>query len=333
MNLGKKLINHPDQVVEDGLAGLLRANGHLLKKSDLDPRAVVRTELEPNTVGTVIGGGSGHEPAFVGFVGDGMADGVAIGNIFASPSPYPIQAAIQEVDQGQGVLLLYGNYSGDCMNFSMAAELAGLEGHEVKELIVHDDVASAPRGQEEKRRGIAGEFFMYKVAGAKAKSGAPLTEVFDTVNKANDWVRTIGVALSPCSLPQTGKPNFSIGENEMEIGMGVHGEPGSERTKVKSAKETANLLVETLCEDFQYDGTEVAVLVNGLGSTSLIELYIVYDNVAAELGKRNITIHKSFVGEYITSQEMAGCSLTLLKLDNELKELIDAPAETACFKL
>jgi dihydroxyacetone kinase-like protein len=333
MNMGKKLINDPDRVVEDSLSGLLRANAHLLRQCESDPRAVVRRKLDPNTVGVVIGGGSGHEPAFIGYVGDGMADGVAIGNIFASPSPYPILTAMQEVDQGKGVLLIYGNYSGDCMNFSMAAELAVLEGHEVKEIIVHDDVASAPKGEEDKRRGIAGEFFIYKVAGAKAKDGASLNEVFETTRKANAWVRSMGVALSPCSLPQTGKPNFSISEDEIEIGMGVHGEPGIKRTKLMPAQDLAKMLVETICADFDYDGSEVAVLVNGLGATSLFELYIVYDGVADELEKRNIRIHKSFVGEYITSQEMAGCSLTLLKLDDELKELIDAPVHTACFKL
>ncbi|WP_348520905.1 dihydroxyacetone kinase subunit DhaK [Alicyclobacillus fastidiosus] len=267
----------------------------------------------------------------MGYVGEGFADGVAVGNIFASPSPYPILTATKEVDQGAGVLLIYGNYSGDNMNFSMAAELAEMDGHQVRELVVHDDVASAPKGEEHKRRGIAGEVFIYKIAGAKSRTGASLDEVYETTEKANNWTRSMGVALEPCSLPQTGKPNFSIGPDEMEIGMGVHGEPGIRRTKLMSAREVAKELVESICGDFPYEGSDVAVMVNGLGATSLLELYIVYDNVVDELAKLNIRVHKSFVGEYITSQEMAGCSLTIMKLDDELKELIDAPAKTMCF--
>ncbi|GEO27306.1 dihydroxyacetone kinase subunit DhaK [Alicyclobacillus acidoterrestris] len=329
--MAKKLINHPDEIIDDMLVGILRMHGDVLRRCEDDPRAVVRTTLEPGKVGIVIGGGSGHEPAFIGYVGEGLADGVAVGNIFASPSPYPILTAAKEVDQGNGVLLIYGNYSGDNMNFSMAAELAEMDGHQVKELVVHDDVASAPKGEEHKRRGIAGEVFVYKVAGAKARTGASLDEVYATTEKANNWTRTIGIALEPCSLPQTGKPIFSIGPDEMEIGMGVHGEPGIHRVKLMSAEEVANRLVEAICEDFDYDGSDVAVLVNGLGATSLLELYILYDNMADALAKRNIRIHRSFVGEYITSQEMSGCSLTMMKLDEELKAMIDAPGKTCCF--
>ncbi|UOF90411.1 dihydroxyacetone kinase subunit DhaK [Fodinisporobacter ferrooxydans] len=329
----KKLINNPNHVVDDALSGFLRANREIVRRSEKDPRAVVRTTIEANKVGIVIGGGSGHKPAFIGYVGEGMADGVAIGNIFASPSPYPILSAIQEVHQGNGVLLIYGNYSGDCMNFSMAAELAELEDINVKQIIVRDDVASATKEEANRRRGIAGEFFVYKIAGAKAQEGCTLEEVFQTTEKANNWVRSMGVGLTPCSLPQTGKPSFILGENEMEFGLGVHGEPGVRKGPLLPARDVANELVNTICNDFDFEGSEVAVLVNGLGSTSLMELYIMYDNIAEELEKRNIQIYRSFVGEYITSMEMGGCSLTLLKLDEELKKLIDKPAVTGCFKL
>ncbi len=327
----KKLINNPDLVVEDMLAGFLRAHADIVKRSNRDERAVIRQDLDRNKVGIVIGGGSGHKPAFIGYVGKGIADGVAVGNIFASPSPYPILAAVQDTNQGRGVLLIYGNYSGDCMNFSMAAELAEFEDIEVKQLIVRDDVASAPVEESEKRRGIAGEVFVYKVAGAKAEKGASLEEVFTTTQKANDWIRSMGVALAPCSLPQTGKPSFILPDDEMEIGLGVHGEPGVRRGPLRPAHEVAIELVESICNDMDYSQSEVALMVNGLGSTSQIELYIVYDAVAKELDKRNIRIYRSYVGEYITSLEMGGCSLTMLKLDDELKELIDAPAHTACF--
>ncbi|WAH38861.1 dihydroxyacetone kinase subunit DhaK [Alicyclobacillus dauci] len=327
----KKLINNPEKVVEDMLAGFLRAHADILKRSDRDGRAIVRKNVERGKVGIVIGGGSGHKPAFIGYVGDGMADGVAVGNIFASPSPYPIFGAMQDIEQGNGVFLIYGNYSGDCMNFSMAAELAEMEGIEVKQLIVHDDVASAPKEEADRRRGIAGEVFIYKVAGAKAKQGASLEEVYAATHKANEWIRSMGVALSPCSLPQTGKPSFTLGVDEMEIGLGVHGEPGVRRGPLRPAAEVAAELVDCICADMDYTDSDVAVMVNGHGSTSLMELYIVYDAVAKELERRNIRIYRSYVGEYITSLEMGGCSLTMLKLDDELKELIDAPAHTACF--
>jgi dihydroxyacetone kinase-like protein len=326
----KKLINNPDLVVDDSLAGFLRANASIIRRSERDPRAVVRRSMEPNKVGIVIGGGSGHKPAFIGYVGEGMADGVAVGNIFASPSPYPILAAMQDVHQDKGILLIYGNYSGDCMNFSMAAELAEMEDIEVKQIIVRDDVASASKEEANRRRGIAGEFFVYKIAGAKASTHASLEEVYRTTEKANDWVRSMGVALSPCSLPQTGKPSFTLGDDEMEIGLGVHGEPGVRRGPLLPAKDVAAELVDTILKDFDYSGSEVAVLVNGLGSTSLMELYIMFDNIADELESKNVKIYRSFVGEYITSLEMGGCSLTLLKLDDELKELIDKPYKTGC---
>ncbi|WP_274650863.1 dihydroxyacetone kinase subunit DhaK [Paenibacillus humicola] len=329
----KKLINNPEQVVDDMLAGFLRANAAIVRRSERDPRAVVRVMKEPDTVGVVIGGGSGHKPAFIGYVGEGMADGVAVGNIFASPSPYPILAAMQDMHQGKGILLIYGNYSGDCMNFSMAAELAEMEGIDVKQIIVGDDVASAPQEEAERRRGIAGEFFVYKIAGAKAQSGASLEEVYATTMKANGWVRSMGVALSPCSLPQTGKPSFTLGDDEMEIGLGVHGEPGVRRGPLLPARDVAKELVQTILSDFDCSGGEVAVLVNGLGSTSLMELYIMYDNIADELETRNVKIARSFVGEYVTSLEMGGCSLSILKLDDELKELLNKPARTGCLTL
>lgn len=329
----KKLINNPDEVVDNMLVGFLRANQSIVRRSERDSRAIVRRSIETDKVGIVIGGGSGHKPAFIGYVGEGMADGVAVGNIFASPSPYPILAAMQDVHQGKGILLIYGNYSGDCMNFSMAAELAEMENIEVKQIIVGDDVASAPLDEANRRRGIAGEFFVYKIAGAKAATGASLEEVHQTTQKANEWVRSMGVALSPCSLPQTGKPSFILGDEEMEIGLGVHGEPGVRRGALLPAREVSKEIVSSILNDFDYSGSEVAILVNGLGSTSLMELYIMYDNIADELEARNIKIFRSFVGEYVTSLEMGGCSLTILKLDDELKELINKPAKTGCLSV
>lgn len=328
----KMLINEPNSVVDEMLEGYALAFPHV-RILPANKRSLVRAEANrPGKVGIVTGGGSGHEPAFMGLIGRGMADGAAIGNIFASPPPDPILEATRAVHGGAGIVYLYTNYAGDCMNFDMAAELAGLEGIHVETVRVTDDVASMPASQEERRRGIAGSFLVYKAAGAAADQYLPLEDVVRIANKAKDSVRTMGVALSPCYMPQTGQPSFVLGEEEMEIGLGIHGEPGMVRGKIGTADEVSEVLFHKILEDISLqEGERVAVLVNGMGATPLMQLFIVYRNIAKLLGQRGVRIHRSFVGEYVTSLEMGGCSISIMKLDNELAELMDYPVETALF--
>ena len=322
----KKIVNDPKNVVEEMLEGYLKAHSSYIKRLEEHPRALVlNRETKENKVGVLVGGGSGHEPGFLGYVGEGMADGVAVGNIFASPSPDPIIEVTKAIDKGAGVLYIYGNYAGDLMNFGMAAEMVELEdGIEVKSVIGNDDVASAPKEEQDKRRGIAGEFFVFKAAGAAADWGLSLDEVARVAQKANDNTRSMGVGLTPCYLPQTGKPSFEIEDDEIEIGLGHHGEPGVEKTSILTAQEISERFINDILNDYELEsGSEVAVLVNGLGSTTLMELYIVYDEVEKILTEKGIKIYKSYVGDYITSLEMGGCSVTLMKLDDELKKAVD----------
>ncbi|MED4885221.1 dihydroxyacetone kinase subunit DhaK [Bacillus smithii] len=330
----KKLINDPKNVVEEMIEGYVKAYPDYVKQLPENKRAIVTTrKTREGKVGILIGGGSGHEPAFMGYVGEGMADGVAVGNIFASPSPEPILAVTKAIDKGAGVVYLYGNYAGDVMNFGMAAEMAELdEDIRVGTAITTDDVASAPKDEKGKRRGIAGEFFVWKAAGAAADFGYNLDEVVRVAKKANENIRSMGVGLTPCSLPQTGKPSFEIGDNEMEIGLGHHGEPGIEKGPLKPADEVADCLVNEILEDIEIEkGDKVAVLVNGLGSTPYMELYIMFRRVEKLLSERGIKIYRSYVGNYITSLEMGGCSITLMKLDEELEKMIDHPVNTPMF--
>ncbi|CAI9395500.1 PTS-dependent dihydroxyacetone kinase 2, dihydroxyacetone-binding subunit DhaK [Bacillus sp. T2.9-1] len=330
----KKLINNPTNVVDEMIEGYINAYPQYVKQLEENKRSLVTAKKSrENKVGVLIGGGSGHEPAFMGYVGEGMADGVAVGNIFASPPPDPILEATKAIDKGAGVVYIYGNYAGDVMNFGMAAELADLEcGIEVGSVLVTDDVASAPKNEIEKRRGIAGEFFVTKVAGAAAENGYSFAEVIRVAQKANDYTRSMGVGLTPCSLPQTGKPSFELAETEMEIGLGHHGEPGVEKGELAPADDVAERLVQDILVDMPLDqGEEVAVLVNGLGSTTRMELYIMFRKVKQILSEKGIVIHRSYVGDYSTSLEMGGCSVTLIKLDDELKELVDQPADCAMF--
>ena len=330
----KKLINDPKNVVEEMIEGYVKAYPDYVKQLPENKRAIVTTrKTREGKVGILIGGGSGHEPAFMGYVGEGMADGVAVGNIFASPSPEPILAVTKAIDKGAGVVYLYGNYAGDVMNFGMAAEMAELdEDIRVGTAITTDDVASAPKEEKGKRRGIAGEFFVWKAAGAAADFGYNLDEVVRVAKKANENIRSMGVGLTPCSLPQTGKPSFEIGDNEMEIGLGHHGEPGIEKGPLKPADEVADCLVNEILEDIEIEkGDKVAVLVNGLGSTPYMELYIMFRRVEKLLSERGIKIYRSYVGNYITSLEMGGCSITLMKLDEELEKMIDHPVNTPMF--
>jgi dihydroxyacetone kinase-like protein len=327
----KKLINQPEAVVDEMIEGYAAAYPQYVKILPSNNRAVVRAgERRPGKVGIVIGGGSGHEPTFMGLIGKGMVDGVPVGNIFAAPPPNPILEVTKAVDSGSGVLYMYGNYMGDCMNFDMAAELAGMEGIRVETVRITDDVASAPEPAD--RRGIAGGFLVFKTAGAAAERGYSLDEVVRVASKANDSVRTMGVALSPCYIPHTGKPSFVLGEDEMEIGLGIHGEPGTERGKIRTADETVDVLLDRILSDMPLArGERVAVLVNGLGSTTLMEMYIMFRRVRVRLDALGVDIHRAYVGSYVTSMEMGGCSLSVMKLDDELAELIDSPADTPTF--
>lgn len=326
----KKLINNPTVVVEEMIEGYVKAYPKHVRQLEENARSLVTAkETREGKVGVLIGGGSGHEPAFMGYVGDGMADGVAVGNIFASPPPDPILEATKAIDKGEGVIYVYGNYAGDVMNFGMAAELADLEsGIRVGTVLVTDDVASAPKEEKEKRRGIAGEFFVTKAAGAAADKGYNLDDVVRVAQKANDYMRTMGVGLTPCSLPQTGKPSFELEENEMEIGLGHHGEPGIEKGELQPADQVVDRLVHDILADMPVEsGEKVAVLVNGLGSTTRMELYIMFRRVEQLLSEKGIEIHRSYVGDYSTSLEMGGASVTILKLDEELAEFVDHPAD------
>lgn len=324
----KKLINDPYQVVDETIAGILKAYPYHLRMARGSSRALVRRDAPvKGKVGICTGGGSGHIPVFLGYVGPGLLDGVSVGNVFASPSADDMLAATREVDGGAGVLHLFGNYGGDVMNFEMAAELAGAENIPVKLSVVTDDVASAPRNERARRRGIAGIFFAYKIAGAKADTMATLEEVKAVVDQAVEQTCTIGVALSPCTIPAVGKPTFTIGEDEMELGMGIHGEPGIVRTKLGTADEVAATMAGRLIEDLPFkSGDEVAVLVNGLGATPAEELFILHNKFHDILKDNGMSVYKTFVGEYATSMEMAGASFTLFRLNDEFKELLDAPA-------
>ncbi len=329
----KKLINDPFQVVDEMLEGILRAHPGQYKTAENDLRSIVRADAPvKNKVAIATGGGSGHLPVFMGYVGKGMADGASIGNVFSSPTTSQMLRVTRAIDGGKGVLYLYGRYQGDMMNFDTAAELAQDEGIRVETLLVSDDVASAPPAEWHKRRGVAGLFFAYKIAGAKADTGASLDDVKTTTQKALQVIRTMGVALTSCTVPAVGKPTFEIGENEMEIGMGIHGEAGIHRGPMKSADEIAEILVKNVVDDLPFQkGDEVALLVNSLGGTPPEELYILFRKVDLLLNEYGVNIYRPYIGRYATSMEMQGASLTLMRLDDELKHLLDAPADTPFF--
>jgi dihydroxyacetone kinase phosphoprotein-dependent L subunit len=285
-------------------------------------------------VGIVVGGGSGHEPAFAGYVGKGLADAAVIGNVFASPSPAHILEAASAVDGGAGILFLYGNYTGDVMNFSMAEEDLKKLGVTARSVVTTDDVMSAPSNKIHERRGIAGNFFVFKVAGAAADLGASLDLVEFAARRANGATRTMGVALSACSMPQTGKYNFSISDNEMEVGMGIHGEPGVARMPVESADAVADRLLQPILHELVLKaGDKVAVLINSLGATTLLELYILSRRVLQTLTTLGIHIHRTWVGEYCTSLDMSGASISIMKLDDELTSYLDHPCNSSALRI
>ena len=331
----KKIINAGEDAVDEMLDGILLAHGDTLRRSDDSPRAIIaRHGPRQGKVGLMIGGGSGHEPTFLGFVGQGLADAAAIGNVFASPPPDPALACAKEIDGGAGVLFMYGNYAGDVMNFDMAAEMAAMDDIEVRTVLTTDDIASAPRDQVDKRRGVAGNFFIFKAAGAASDEMMTLDQVERVARHANARTYTMGVALSPCSLPHTRVPNFDIGADEMEIGMGIHGEPGIARGPLKSADEITDEIMDRILDEMgAAKGDRVAVLVNSLGATPLMELYIMNRRAQARLAEAGLDTHATWVGNYCTSLEMAGASITVMHLDDELQRLIDRPCHCAMFRV
>jgi dihydroxyacetone kinase-like protein len=330
----KKLINEGAAAVDEMLAGILAAHPRHLRAVEGSPRSIVANHgPRAGKVGLVIGGGSGHEPTFLGFVGKGLADAAAIGNVFASPPPDPIIECAKAVGGGAGVLFMYGNYAGDVMNFDMAAEMLAMDDIEVRTVLTTDDIASAPVDQKERRRGVAGNVFIFKAAGAACDLMYSFDDVERLARWANERTYTMGVALSPCSLPQTRKPNFEIGADEMEIGMGIHGEPGVARGPMRSADEVTSELVGKILDEMKPARDDrVAVLVNSLGSTPLMELYIMMRKLKSMLDDAGLVIHLSLVGNYCTSLEMAGASITLMHLDDELQRLIDHPCDCAMFR-
>ena len=330
----KKLINSPDAFVDEMLEGLLLAHPDMLKAASGDHRALVRSDAPlEGKVGIVTGGGSGHLPVFLGYVGRGLCTGVAIGNVFSSPSAEQMLAATRAASGGAGVLYLYGNYGGDVLNFDLAAELADAEGIATRTVLVTDDVASAPPERTADRRGIAGLFFAYKCAGAAAERGDSLDQVAAVATAAVNATRTMGVGLSPAILPSAGKATFELGEGEMEIGIGIHGEPGVHRGPLESANEVTERLVGAIAADMKLEsGDRVAVLINGLGATPLEELYVMYRRAFQLLGDLGVRVHRPYVGEFATSLEMAGASVSVIRLDDELTALLDAPAASPFFR-
>lgn len=326
----KTFYNKDENYVDEMLEGILYTYPDLLKKVNGEIRAIARADAPiEGKVSIVTGGGSGHLPIFMGYVGKGLLDGAAIGNVFASPSMNQMLTLTKAVHGGKGVLYLYGNYSGDIMNFDMAAEMAEEEGIKVKTILVSDDIASSEKGNEDARRGVAGLFYAYKVAGACADKGASLEEVYKTTKEALGSIRTLGVAISPCTVPGAEKPSFSLNEDEMEIGMGIHGEAGIRREKRKSADEVTEDIMNLLFEDLLFEkNNEVSILVNSLGATPLEELFIIFRKIYNILEEKEIKLHKPFVGRYATSLEMAGFSITIFKLNKKFKECLDHPIWT-----
>lgn len=330
----KKFINDPFDVVDEMLEGFLDVYSGYVRKLE-SARTVVRVDAPiKGKVGVLTGGGSGHKPAFIGFIGKGMLDAVAVGEIFTSPPPLSVFEAAKAVNGGKGVVFLLGNYSGDVMNFELAAEMCREEGIPVAQVIATDDVGSGPKEKASNRRGVVGEFLAWKIAGAKAEAGGNLDEVRAVAEKVNQMTRTLGVALTPCTVPAKGTPTFTLAEDEMEYAVGHHGEPGTAKIKMRSADEITEMMVKEVLEDLPFQsGDEVAVLINGLGATPQLELFICYRKVKKILEQKKIKVYKPFVGQFFTALEMAGFSVTLMKLDEELKTLLSAPADTPCYKL
>ncbi len=330
----KKILNNPEHYVPEMLEGLLAAHPNRLKAAAGDVHCIVRADApREGKVGIITGGGSGHLPVFLGYVGPGLLDGCAVGDVFASPTIDQMYETTKAVHGGAGVLHLFGNYGGDVMNFAAAADQAAMEDDiEVATVLVADDVASAPPERAQNRRGVAGMIYAFKIAGARADEMASLAEVTAAAEHALANTRSMGVALSPCTVPQIGKPTFTLGENEMEIGMGIHGEQGTARIDLQTADEITDQLVDAILKDIDLSNSQVTVMLNSLGATPLEELYIMYRHVLKIFGEHNIEVYRPYIGRFATSMEMAGASITVMKLDDELKRLLDAPASSPFFE-
>lgn len=323
----KKILNNPEKYTEDMLRGIYAAHPDMVKYVNDDVHCYCTAKKVPGKVAIITGGGTGHLPLFLGYVGEGLLDGCGVGNVFQSPSSEQIYEISKEVEAGAGILFLYGNYTGDIMNFDMAAELLEMDDIETRSIVGADDVNS--HADPAARRGIAGIYFMYKAAGAKAAQMGSLDEVYEAAKLAGDNTRTVGFAFTPCIIPEIGHPNFTLGEDEMAMGMGIHGEPGVWNGPVKTSDELAEESLETILKDMPVAaGEEVAVLINGLGATSVEELYIFSGSVRKLLDEKGIRVYRTIVGEYATSMEMAGASLSICKLNDTLKEYLDYPVHT-----
>jgi dihydroxyacetone kinase-like protein len=329
----KKLINSPDNVVAEALQGMALAHADLIKV-EYNPNFIYRADAPvSNKVAVISGGGSGHEPMHGGFVGRGMLDAACPGAVFTSPTPDQMLAATKKVDSGKGTLHIVKNYTGDVMNFELAADMARGEGLKIEAVVIDDDVAVKDSTWTAGRRGVGTTILAEKICGAAAEAGASLEQVRNLCKKVNGQARSMGMALTSCTVPHVGKPTFALPEDEMEVGVGIHGEPGRKRMKLKAADEIVELLMEPIISDIPFkSGEEVLMFVNGLGGTPLIELYVVYRKAAELAKKAGLKVTRSFVGSYITSLEMAGTSITLLKLDGELTKLWDAPVHTAALR-
>jgi dihydroxyacetone kinase-like protein len=329
----QRIINNPNDVVNDMINGFIKAHKDIIEKTENNRVLKYKKAPIKNKVGIVTGGGSGHKPAFIGYIGENMVDAVAIGEVFSSPTAKAFYNAFKTADSGKGVACLYGNYAGDNMNVKMAIKLAEKDGITVKTVIANDDVASAPKEERNKRRGVAGEVLMWKIAGAKAALGGNLDEVILVAQKAIDNTKSVGIGLTPCTIPALGKPNFKIEEGKMELGIGHHGEPGIKVTNLKTADEMAEIMLDIILPDLPFvSNNEVVVLISGLGATPVMELYILYAKIAEILANKNIKIYKPYVGDYFTSLDMMGVTVTLMKVDNELKKLIDLSANSMGLK-
>ncbi len=327
----KKFINAVDKVEDQMIQGMVKAYPQYIRKLDCG-NVVVRSNKKEGKVALISGGGSGHEPAHGGYVGEGMLDAAVAGAVFTSPTPDQVYEGIKAIATDAGVLMVIKNYTGDVMNFEMAADMARDEGIKVAQVVVNDDVAVKDSLYTVGRRGVAGTVFVHKIAGAMAETGADLDAVQAVAQKVIDNVRTMGAAIEPCTVPAAGKPGFELAEDEMEVGIGIHGEPGTHREKILTADEITDKLLAQILADIDYTGSEVAVMINSSGATPLMELFIINNRVADVLAEKGVKVYKTFVGEYMTSIEMAGFSISLLKLDNQLKGLLDAKADTPGFK-
>ena len=329
----QRFVNDPDLIVEDMLSGFVKANPET-ELSDKNDRVIKFTKASnADKVGLVTGGGSGHEPAFLGYLGDGLLDAVAVGEVFSSPPAQAFYDAIMEADKGKGVAILFGNYAGDNMNVKMAVQMADDEDIPVKYIVANDDIASSPKETKEKRHGIAGGFFMWKAGGARAALGGSIDEVIKSAENIVNKTRSICVGLSPCTIPAVGKPNFQIEDGTMETGVGHHGEAGIKKEKLKTADGIAEDITGRILEDFAFNNErELAVMISGLGSTPVMELYVLYNKVEKILKDKGHKIYKVYIGNFVTSLDMNGASLTIVDLDDEIKNLLEFPANPVGMK-